>query len=83
MSEAQLINVALTTIPTMTVVLIGILLNNARLSDVKELLRSEIRSVRDVLDAHIEKNQSEMLHRFADLDTRLTRIEGGLGMNRG
>jgi hypothetical protein len=83
MSEAQLINVALTTIPTMTVVLIGILLNKARLSDVKELLRSEIRSVRDVLDAHIEKNQSEMLHRFADLDTRLTRIEGGLGMNRG
>jgi hypothetical protein len=83
MSEAQLINVALTTIPTMTVVLIGILLNNARLSDVKELLRSEIRSVLDVLDAHIEKNQSEMLHRFADLDTRLTRIEGGLGMNRG
>jgi hypothetical protein len=83
MSAAQLINVALTTIPTMTVVLIGILLNNARLSDVKELLRSEIRSVRDVLDAHIEKNQSEMLHRFADLDTRLTRIEGGLGMNRG
>jgi hypothetical protein len=82
MSEAQLLNVALTTIPTMTVVLIGILLNNARLSDVKELLRSEIRSVRDVLDAHIEKNQSEMLHRFADLDTRLTRIEGGLGMNR-
>jgi hypothetical protein len=82
MSEAQLINVALTTIPTMTVVLIGILLNNARLGDVKELLRSEIRSVRDVLDAHIEKNQSEMLHRFADLDTRLTRIEGGLGMNR-
>ena len=67
----------------MTVVLIGILLNNARLSDVKELLRSEIRSVRDVLDAHIEKNQSEMLHRFADLGRRLTRIEGGLGMNRG
>ena len=83
MSEAQIINLALTTLPTMTVVLIGILLNNARVSDVKELLRSEIRSVRDVLHAHIEKNQSEMLHRFADLDTRLTRIEGGLGMNRG
>ena len=92
MSEAQFLNLALTTIPTMTVVLIGILINNARLGDVnarlgdmagreedfKEMLRSEIRSVREVLDAHIEKNHSEMLHRFADLDTRLTRIEGGL-----
>ena len=97
MSEAQILNVALTTIPTMTVVLIGILISNARLNDVnarigdlagrqndvKEMLRSEMKSVRDVLDAHIEKNHSEMLHRFADLDTRLTRIEGGLGMNRG
>jgi hypothetical protein len=97
MSEAQILNVALTTIPTMTVVLIGILTNNARLTDVnarliditgrqddvKEMLRSEVRSVREVLDAHIEKNHSEMLDRFAHLDTRLTRIEGGLGMNRG
>jgi hypothetical protein len=39
MSEAQIINLALTTLPTMTVVLIGILLNNARVNDVKELLR--------------------------------------------
>jgi hypothetical protein len=82
--------VALTTIPTMTVVLIGILINNVRLSDlgsrlidVKEMLRLEIRSTREVLEAHIEKNQSEMLHRFGDLDTRLTRIENALGMNRG
>jgi hypothetical protein len=31
----------------------------------------------------MEKNHSEMLHRFASLDTRLTRVENGLGMNRG
>jgi hypothetical protein len=90
MSEAQILNLALSTVPTMTVVLIGILINNARLTDlgsrlidVKEMLRSEIKSTRDVLEAHIEKNQSEMLHRFGDLDTRLTRIENALGMNRG
>jgi hypothetical protein len=73
--------VGLTTILTRTVVLIGILINNARLGDVnarlgditgrqddiKEMLRSEIKSVREVLDAHIERNHSEMLHRFADL----------------
>lgn len=90
MSDAQILNVALTTIPTMVVVLIGILINNARLNDVnarlndvKEMLRSEIASTREVLEAEMEKNHSEMLHRFGDLDTRLTRIEGGLGMSRG
>ncbi len=65
-------NLALTTIPTMIVILIGIFTSNARLSDVKEALRAEM-----------DKNHSEMLHRFSDLDTRLTRIESGLGMNRG
>jgi hypothetical protein len=68
----QLLTVALTTVPTMIVILIGILINNARLTDVKEALRAEM-----------EKNHSEMLHRVGDLDSRLTRIENGLGMNRG
>ncbi len=72
MSETQLLSVALTTVPTMIVVLIGILLNNSRLNDIKEVLRAEM-----------DKNHSEMLHRFGDLDTRLSRIENGLGMNRG
>jgi hypothetical protein len=72
MSETQLLSVALTTVPTMIVILIGILLNNARLNDIKEVLRAEM-----------DKNHSEMLHRFGDLDTRLSRIETGLGMNRG
>jgi len=76
MTETQLLTVALTTVPTMIVILIGILINNARLNDVKETLRAEIK----VLEAGMDKNQSEMLHRFGDLDTRLTRIENGLGM---
>jgi hypothetical protein len=88
MSDAQILNVALTAITTMVVVLIGILINNTRLNDVKDLLGAEIKSAREVLDARlageigsiraeIEKNHSEMLHRFGDLE------EGGLGMNRG
>lgn len=89
MNESQILNLALTTVPTMTVVLIGILINNVRLNDVKESLRAEIRVVdtkveglRDVVRAEMDKNHSEMLHRFADLDTRLTRIENSLGLNR-
>ena len=107
MTEAQVLNLALTVIPMMTIVLVGILLNNARLNDVRDQVkevrdqvnnvrgevrdqasalrtefRSEIGGVRDVLRAEMEKNHSEMLHRFADLDTRLTRLENNLGMGR-
>ena len=46
MTETQLLTVALTTVPTMIVILIGILINNARLNDVKETLRAEMRSWR-------------------------------------
>jgi len=68
--ETHLLTVALTTVPTMIFILIGILINNPRLSDVKETLRADM-----------DKNHSEMLHRFGDLDGRLIRIENGLGMN--
>ena len=71
MTQAEALALALTTFPTMIVILIGVFTHNARLNDVKEALRAEI-----------EKNQSEMLHRFSDLDSRLSRIESGLGMNR-
>jgi hypothetical protein len=95
-NEAQAFNLALATIPTMVVVLIGILLNNARLTDVKEAIRAAIKvveaQVKTVeaqvqaqgvsLGTLIDKNHSEMLHRFGDLDTRLTRIENSLGMSR-
>ena len=98
-----MLTLALSTVPTMTVVLIGILINNvrlndtnARMNDLKEVLRAEIRVVDQKVDgirevvhaelqanrAELDKNHSEMLHRFGDLDTRLTRIENSLGINR-
>ena len=61
--------IALSTVPTMVVVLVDILSSNVRLGDVRDLLRAEM-----------DKNHSEMLNRFAELDARLTRIENGLGM---
>jgi hypothetical protein len=83
MSEAQVLNLALTVIPMMTIVLVGILVNNVRISDLRDSVKSEISNLRDVLRAEMDKNHSEMLHGFADLDTRMTRIENNLGMNRG
>jgi hypothetical protein len=69
MSETQLLTVALATVPTMLAVLVGILINNSRLGDLrshidsrfedmKETWRSELRRVEEVLDArlkHIEE----------------------------
>ncbi|MBI4873373.1 MAG: hypothetical protein HY822_01930 [Acidobacteria bacterium] len=76
MSDTQMLIIALATVPTMIVVLAGTLLNNSRLTDVKELIRAEIHS----LESKVEKNHSEMLFRFADLDNRLSRIEGLLNV---
>jgi hypothetical protein len=76
MSEVQILAIALSPVPTMVVVLTGVLINNARLNDVRDLLRVEMKLV----ESGIERNHSEMLHRFGDLDTRLSRIENALGM---
>jgi hypothetical protein len=62
MSEAQVLNLALTVIPMMTIVLVGILINNIRISDLRDSVKSEVSNSRDVLRAEMEKNHSEMLH---------------------
>ena len=82
MNDTQMLTIALATVPTMIAVLVGILVNNARLSDLrsymdarfnavdrrfdgvdqrfeelKEMWRTELRRVEEVLDArlrHIE-----------------------------
>jgi hypothetical protein len=83
MNESQILTAALASVPTMLTVLVGILINNARLSDLsarlgdtnariaelrahvdvrfeemKDLWRSELRRVEEVIDArlkHIER----------------------------
>ena len=83
MSDTQLLTIALTAVPTMLTVLLGILINNGRLTDLnsriadlrsdmdsrfdrvdnrfdemRDLWRSELRRVEEVLDArlkHIER----------------------------
>ena len=83
MNESQILTAALASVPTMLTVLLGILINNARLSDLsarqgdtnariaelrshmdvrleemKDLWRSELRRVEEVIDArlkHIER----------------------------
>jgi hypothetical protein len=72
MTDTQLLTIALATVPTMLTVLIGILINNARLSDLrshldirfndvdrrfeemKDMWRSELHRVEEVLDARLK-----------------------------
>ena len=68
----------LSPLATLAIVMVGFLYNNSRLSDfrlsmgdMRDMLRAEIR----VLRAAMDKNQSEVLSKFAELETRVTRIE--------
>ncbi len=91
MSETQFyVSVAVMPTVTVIIVLIGVLLNNtnmnARLHDLRgdmnlrfEDLRNEMNArigeLRDTLRAEMSKNHSEMLTKFAELDSRLSRLE--------
>ncbi len=67
MNDTQLLSMAIVVLA----VLAGAIFNNSRVGDVSK----RIDDMRDLLRAEMAKNHSEMLHRFGDLDDRLTRIE--------
>lgn len=58
-------------VSTLVIVMFGVFLNNQGLNDLRDLLRADMA----VMDSHLERNPSEMLRRFGDLDSRVTRIE--------
>ena len=62
--DTQILNAMLASVPTMLVVLIGILLNNSRLSD----LRSD-------LNGRIGELRSQMDTRFNDVNVRFDNVD--------
>ena len=65
LNDAQILTIALASVPATVAVLVGILVNNARLSDLrshldvrfeemKDLWRSELHRVEEVLDARLK-----------------------------
>ena len=65
MSDTQVLTIVLAIVPTMVTVLVGILVNNARLTDLRnhldmrfdemrDLWRSELRRVEEVIDARLK-----------------------------
>ena len=86
MTETQYITFVLGFAATIATVLIATLLNNARLTDVKEALRAEIRAevstLRTELKADVAASQQtitghlmDIITKIAELDNRITRLE--------
>ncbi|MBM3775586.1 MAG: hypothetical protein FJW37_10550 [Acidobacteria bacterium] len=79
MNETQFyVSVAVLPITTIVIVLIGVLLNNNNMNSQMKLMDSRISDLKDLFRAEIARLESEMLARFAGLDTRLTRLESRL-----
>ncbi|MBI3208931.1 MAG: hypothetical protein HYZ37_08525 [Candidatus Solibacter usitatus] len=84
MNETQFyISVAVGPAATMVVVLIGVLLNNNRIGDLNNRisdLRSEMNArltdMKDSQEANLRRVEDMLLGKFAELDNRLSRIEG-------
>jgi len=82
MNDTQILTIALASVPTMLTVLVGILLNNARLSDVNSRL-GELRSHMDGRFDGVDRRFEEIkemwrteLHRVEEvLDARLKHLE--------
>lgn len=60
MTDQQILTIALATVPTMLTVLVGILINNARLSDFR---------------THVDARFNEVDRRFGEADRRLTDLK--------
>jgi hypothetical protein len=83
MDGNQILPIALASVPTMLTVLVGILINNSRLSDVNTRI-GELRSHMDSRFNGVDRRFEEMkdlwrseLHRVEEvLDARLKHIEG-------
>ena len=74
MDKNQILVLALANVPTIITVLIGILLNNGRLSDLNSRfasLESRFSSLENKFDTRFDL----LLSKVIDLDNRLTRIE--------
>jgi hypothetical protein len=78
MNDTQILTIALASVPTMLTVLIGILLNNARLSDVNSRL-GEFRSHMDARFNDVDRRFDGVDRRFEEMKemwrTELHRVE--------
>jgi hypothetical protein len=71
MTDAQILTIALATVPTMITVLIGILINNSRMGD----LNSRMGDLRSSVDGRFADLRAHMDLRFNDVDRRMDEMK--------
>lgn len=71
MTDTQILTIALASVPSVIAVLVGILINNSRLTD----LRSYMDSRFNTIDRHMDSRFNEMDHRFNAVDRRFDDIK--------
>jgi hypothetical protein len=71
MDHNQMLVLALTNVPTMFTVLIGILINNARIND----LNSRMSEMSGTINARISEGNGGLNARLASVENRLTNLE--------
>jgi hypothetical protein len=70
MTDSQLLAIALASAPTMITVLIGILINNARLGDLRHYMDARFNGVNERFN-DIDRHFNDVDRRFEDLDRKM------------
>ena len=87
MGDQQLLLALITPVATLAIVMVGFLYNNSRMSDLNGRMsdfRSEMKKMlllhEAKYDASLRRLEEMLLGKFAELDTRLSRIEAHLNL---
>jgi hypothetical protein len=75
LTQVQFITFILGFAATIATVLIAILMNNARLNDVRDALRAEIRAEVASSQQTVVSHLVDIIGKIAELDNRITRLE--------
>jgi|GEM_PF-1005099 len=74
MTDSQLLTIALASVPTMITVLIGILINNARLGDLRHYMEARFNQV-DQRFEQVNQRFEQIDQRFAQVDQRFAQVD--------
>jgi hypothetical protein len=79
-TDVQILLPFATFVGTLAVVVVGFLYNNSRITDLRTDMNARFGDFEKMFDAKLARLEEIMLHKFAELDDRLVRIENRLGL---
>jgi hypothetical protein len=79
-TDVQILIPFATFVGTLAVVVVGFLYNNSRITDLRTDMNNRFGDFEKLLDAKLARLEEMMIHKFAELDDRLVRIENRLGL---